>query len=307
MTETRAHLRNAACIINPEAAQKKWLRRKTLKKILARELPGQKFDAHVGKESMIALVRKISPAFSTIIALGGDGTIADVLQGIREAGREKEVLLGIVPLGSGNAFRKSLNIPKNIRRAVRVIRTGEPRQVSLMEIEGFVSGFSSIGATARASDVKLREKIKGFWGHALAGLGLLSHPLWEVEVELEDGLDEKGVHFDRKTLKLKILDCVVAKSNYFGYSFRIAPLASLEDEYLDVTFFEMSGWRYALLLPLTYFGLSQRRLKNFKAKKLVLRGKDLPVQYHGEYLGTRDRVEVKVIPQAIRVIAPRRA
>jgi len=307
MTETREHLRNAACIINPEAAQKKWLRRKTLKKLLARELPGQKFDVLVRKESMIALVRKISPAFSTIIALGGDGTIADVLQGIREAGREKEVLLGIVPLGSGNAFRKSLNIPKNIRRAVRLIHTGEPRQVSLMEIEGFVSGFSSIGATARASDVKLREKIKGFWGHALAGLGLLSHPLWEVEVELEDGLDEKGAHFDKKTLKLKILDCVVAKSNYFGYSFRIAPLASLEDEYLDITFFEMSGWRYALLLPLTYFGLSQRRLKNFKAKKLVLRGKDLPVQYHGEYLGTRDRVEVKVIPQAIRVIAPRRA
>ncbi|HCS49698.1 MAG TPA: hypothetical protein DIW61_16230 [Candidatus Aminicenantes bacterium] len=307
MIETRERLRNAACIINPEAAQKKWLRRKTLKKVLAQELPGQKFDVLLGKESMIALVRKISPAFSTIIALGGDGTIADVLQGIREAGREKEVLLGIVPLGSGNAFRKSLDIPKNIRRAVRVIQHGEPRQVSLMEIEGFVSGFSSIGATAEASNEKHRRKVKGFWGHALAGLGLLSQPLWEVEAELEDGLDEKGMSFERKRLKLRILDCVVAKSNYFGYSFRIAPRASLEDEYLDVTFFEMSAWKYALLLPLTYFGLSQRRLKNFKAKRLVLRGKDLPVQYHGEYLGTRDRVEVKVIPQAIRVIAPRRA
>src|SRR4030043_1609338 len=128
MTETRAHLRNAACIINPEAAQKKWLRRKTLKKILARERPGQKFDAHVGKESMIALVRKISPAFSTIIALGGDGTIADVLQGIREAGREKEVLLGIVPLGSGDPVRKSLGIPRNLRKAVRVLHDGDPRQ-----------------------------------------------------------------------------------------------------------------------------------------------------------------------------------
>jgi len=307
MIETRERLRNAACIINPEAAQKKWRRRKMLKKVLAQELPGQKFDVLLGKESMIALVRKISPAFSTIIALGGDGTIADVLQGIREAGREKEVLLGIVPLGSGNAFRKSLDIPKNIRRAVRVIQHGEPRQVSLMEIEGFVSGFSSIGATAEASNEKHRRKVKGFWGHALAGLGLLSQPLWEVEAELEDGLDEKGMSFERKRLKLRILDCVVAKSNYFGYSFRIAPRASLDDEYLDVTFFEMSAWKYALLLPLTYFGLSQRRLKNFKAKRLVLRGKDLPVQYHGEYLGTRDRVEVKVIPQAIRVIAPRRA
>jgi diacylglycerol kinase family enzyme len=278
-----------------------------LKKILARDLPGQRFDALTTKENMIELVRKISPGFSTIIAIGGDGTIADVLQGIREAGREKDVLLGIIPLGSGNAFRKSLNIPKNVRRALRVIQEGEPRLVSLMEIEGRIAGFSSIGATAGASDEKLREKVKGFWGHALAGLGLLSQPLWEVEVELQDGLDEKGARFERKAMKLKILDCVVAKSNYFGYSFRIAPMASLEDEYLDITFFEMSGWRYALLLPLTYFGLSQRRLKNFKAKRLVLTGKELPVQYHGEFLGTRNRVEIEVIPQAIRVIAPKRA
>jgi diacylglycerol kinase (ATP) len=307
MTETKGHLENAACIINPETARKKRLRRRQLKKILSAELPGKRFDVSADKEGMIALVRKISPDFSTIIALGGDGTIADVLQGIREAGREKEVLLGIIPLGSGNAFRKSLDIPKNLQKAVRVLRDGEPRQVSLMEIEGFVSGFSSIGATGEASNEKYRQRVKGFWGHALAGLRLLFQPLWEVEVELKDGLDKKGERFDKKTLKLKILDCVVAKSNYFGYSFRIAPRASLEDEYLDVTFFEMSAWKYGLLLPLTYLGLFQRRLKNFKAKEMVIKGKDLPVQYHGEYLGLKDRVEVRVIPQAIRIIAPRRA
>jgi diacylglycerol kinase (ATP) len=307
MTETKGHLENAASIINPETARKKRLRRRQLKKILSEELPGKRFDVSADKEGMIALVRKISPDFSTIIALGGDGTIADILQGIREAGREKEVLLGIIPLGSGNAFRKSLDIPKNLRKAVRVLRDGEPRQVSLMEIEGFVSGFSSIGATGEASNEKYRQRVRGFWGHALAGLRLLFQPLWEVEVELKDGLDKKGERFDKKTLKLKILDCVVAKSNYFGYSFRIAPRASLEDEYLDVTFFEMSAWKYGLLLPLTYFGLFQRRLKNFKAKEMVVKGKNLPVQYHGEYLGLRDRVEVRVIPQAIRIIAPRRA
>jgi diacylglycerol kinase family enzyme len=307
MTGTGELLSNAASIINPDAARKKWLRRTKLKKILDRELPGQRFDAQMGKEAMIALIRKISPGFSSIIALGGDGTIADVLQGIREAGREKDVLLGIIPLGSGNAFRKSLDIPKNVRRALRVLKTGEPRLVSLMDIEGFLSGFSSIGATAGASDARLRQKVKGFWGHVLAGLGLLAQPLWEVEVELEDGLDETGARFDTKALKLRILDCVVAKSNYFGYSFRIAPQASLEDEYLDVTFYEMKGWKYALLLPLTYFGLSQRRLRHLKAKRLVLKGQDLPVQYHGEYLGKKDRVEIKVVPKAIRVIAPPRA
>src|SRR4030065_1886142 len=113
MPETSDHLRNAACIINTGAAQKKRLRRRTLKKILTSDLPGQKFDALADKESMISLVRKISPAFSTIIALGGDGTLADVLQGHREARPEKEVLLGIIPLGGGNAFRKSPGIPQN--------------------------------------------------------------------------------------------------------------------------------------------------------------------------------------------------
>jgi diacylglycerol kinase (ATP) len=307
MTKTREHLENTASIINPENVRRKWLRRRQLNKILAGELPGRRFDVLADKEGMIALVRRISPDFSTIIALGGDGTIADILQGIRLAGRQKEVLLGIIPLGSGNAFRKSLDIPKNLRKALRVLRDGEPRLVSLMEIEGFLSGFSSIGATAEASNEKYRQRIKGFWGHTLAGLRLLSQPLWEVEVELKDGFDKKGERFDKKTLKLKILDCVVAKSNYFGYSFRIAPRASLEDEYLDVTFFEMSAWKYGLLLPLTYFGLFQRRLKNFKAKELVIKGKDLPAQYHGEYLGLKDRVEVRVVPQAIRIIAPRRA
>ena len=136
---------------------------------------------------------------------------------------------------------------------------------------------------------------------------MLSRPLWEVDVELEDGFDSRGTPFEKRTLKLNILDCVVAKSNYFGYSWRIAPNASLDDDYLDITFYEMPGWKYALLLPLTYFGLYQRRLKNFKARRLVLRGRALPVQYNGEYLGTRDRVEVKAMPRAIRIIAPPRA
>ncbi len=306
MTETRAHLQNAACIINPKAAQKKWRRRKRLKRYIDCELPGEKFDALADKGGMVALVRKISPAFSTIIALGGDGTIADVLQGIRAAGREKDVVLGIVPLGSGNAFRKSLAIPKDVRKAVRILYEGEPREVNLMEIEGYLCGFSSVGATARASDEAMRRKTKGFWGHFLAGLGLISRPLWEVDIELTDGIDETGQTFNRKSLKLKIFDCVVAKSNYFGYSWRIAPRASLDDDFLDITFYEMPGWRYALLLPLTYFGISRRQLKSYKARKLVLRGRGLPVQYHGEYLGTRDRVEVRALPRAIRIIAPAR-
>ncbi len=300
------HLENAVCIINPYAARKKWSRRRDLKAFLSRNLPGEIFDTMGRKEDTVALAGRLAGSHRTIVALGGDGTIADVMQGIRQAHREQDVLLGIVPLGSGNAFRKSLLIPKNVFRAVRVLRRGRPRPVNLMEIEGRISGFSSIGATALATNTELRHKVKGLWGHIFSGLSLLKLPLWEVTAELEDGLDDLGQPFDRKTVSLRVLDVVVAKSNYFGYSFRIAPKASLADEYLDITFFDMRPRRYAVLLPLTYLGLYQRRLQHFKAKRMVLHGRDLPVQYHGEFLGTMDKVEVRMVPQAIRVIAPPR-
>lgn len=305
MDELIHRLNRVTCIINPGAAKEKWLRRKKLNCFLKDNLPGQKFDIFGKKEDTIEIARKVSPQCETVVAVGGDGTIADVLQGIREARREKDILLGIIPLGSGNAFRKSLAIPTNIKKAIRVLSEGTTKEIDLMDINGRIAGFASIGATARITEEKQKNSIYGLWGHVLAGVKLFFKlPRWDMEVELEGGIDDAGNAFALKTIHLKALDCVVAKSNYFGYSWRIAPRASLEDAYLDITFYEMRVLKYALLLPLNYFGLLQRRLRHFKARKLILRGKNLPIQYHGEALGTCDRVEIRVLPRLIKVICP---
>jgi diacylglycerol kinase (ATP) len=304
MKENQPKSESAVSIINPGAAQRKWLRRKRLQKILEDSLPGQKFDPAPGKESTIDLVRRVSSSHETIVAVGGDGTIADVLQGILEAGRAKDVRVGIIPLGSGNAFRKSLSIPKNIGKAVEILHQGVTKDVHLMEIEGRLAGFLSVGATALVTHEKIRHEIHGLWGHLLAGRKIFTTPRWAIEAEIEDGIDDRGRAFDRKTLQLKAFDCVVAKSNYFGYSWKIAPRASLDDDYLDITFFRMCSWGYVLLLPLSYFGLVQSSLLHFKARKLTLQGKALPVQYHGEWLGEMDRVEIRVFPHAVKMICP---
>jgi diacylglycerol kinase family enzyme len=128
----------------------------------------------------------------------------------------------------------------------------------------------------------------------------------EQEVELHDGLDDSGKSFDQLKVNLKALDCVVAKSKHFGYGWRAAPKAKLDDGYVDVSFFEMSGLKYSLLFPLIYLGLLQRTQKHFKAKKIIFKGKNLVMQYHGELWGVKDQIEVKVLPQALRVIVPRK-
>lgn len=295
-----------SCILNPGAARNKWQRRRSLRNFLRKTLPGEIHDSLGNREATVRLATRVSQESDVLVAAGGDGTIADVLQGVIDSGKKDALLFGIIPLGSGNAFRKSLGIPKKIGRAIRVLHKGKPREIDLMDAGGRVSAFASIGATALVTREKLQHETQGLLGHLAAGKIMLRIPKEEREVVLLDGIGPGGKPFDRKEIRIRFYDCVVAKSNYFGYSWRIAPKAKVDDGYLDITFFETNAWTYVLFFPLIYFGLFQRTQKHFKAKKVIFRGSELAVQYNGEFFWAKDEVEFRVLPRAIRVICPER-
>jgi diacylglycerol kinase (ATP) len=295
-----------SCIVNPQAANKKWQRRKRTRQFLMRNLRSDIIDFQKSKKQTIDLAQRLSQNHDIIVAVGGDGTIADIVQGVINARKEQDVILGILPLGSGNAFRKSLGIPKSVRKALKIIQEAYTRKIDLIMIERKAAGFASIGATARVTQEKLNRKIPGLLGHLLAGRIILSFPKKEVEIELTEGYDDQGKHFNTKRLKLKLFDCVIGKTSYFGYGWRIAPKAKIDDGLLDITLFETSGVKYFLLFPLIYFGIYQRSLKHFKAKQMTLRGECLPVQYNGEFLAERNKVQVKVLPKALGIITSKK-
>jgi len=297
-------LKDSCCIVNPCAARNKWQRRRKLRSYLQKNLPGEIIDIPLEKEKMIELVKEKSLNHKVIVVAGGDGTIADAFQGIIESGRAREVLLGLIPLGSGNASRKSLHIPRSVRKALKILYEGKTREMDLIDIEGKVAGFASIGAAAKVTQEKTRHKIQGLLGHLLASRIMLTLSKKEQGIELLDGVSDDGEYFDKKILKLKLYDCVVGKTNYFGYNWKIAPKAKLDDGFLDITFFETSGLKYLLVFPLIYFGLYQRRLKHFKARRMIISGQNLPVQYNGEVLGVKDKFEFNVLPRALRIICP---
>jgi diacylglycerol kinase (ATP) len=302
MTKTIKDLRTA-CLVNPRAANSKWMRRKFLRAYLQKKLPGDVYDAFGDVTTTIEKAVQACGRADVIVAMGGDGTVADTLQGIFTAGKQDEVLFGVIPFGSGNAFRKTFNIPKNPLRAIDSLAEGTARPIDLMEVEGRVAAFSSVGATARVTEEKLSGKIQGLWGHLLAGRRLFDTPTEEKTVELFDGRDESGP-FASKTVASHFFDCIVNKTNHFGYAWNIAPRAVVDDGYLDVTLFEITPLKYAVVFPLIYFGLYQRRFRHFKAKRVVISGRDLPIQFNGEVLGFRDRIEYRVLPRAIRMVVP---
>lgn len=295
---------SACCVVNPCAARNKWQRRKRFRTCLQKNLPVEVVDIEMKKEEMINLVKEKCLKNDVIVAVGGDGTMADVLQGIVDSGRSKDIRLGIVPLGSGNAFRKSFKIPRSLKKALSILNKGETREIDLIDIEGKVAGFASIGATAQVTLEKLKHRIHGLLGHLLASRVMLRLPSKEQEIELFDGLSDDGEHFDRKKLKVKAFECIVGKTKYFGYNWKAAPKARIDDGFLDITLLVISGLKYFLLFPLIYFGLFQKRQKHFKARRMIVRGQDLPVQYNGEPLGIKDSFEFKVLPRALKLICP---
>jgi diacylglycerol kinase family enzyme len=295
--------RRTACLINPRAANSKWMRRKFLRAYLQKKLPGEVYDGLGDMRTTVEKVRAACRTADVIVAMGGDGTIADTLQGIFEAGKACDVQFGVIPFGSGNAFRKAFAIPKNPLRAIDRLAEGVPRAIDLMEVEGRVAAFASIGATARVTGEKLQGKVHGLWGHLLAGRRLFDTPLDVKRLTLYEGADASGP-FTEKAVDSAFLDCVVTKTSFFGYSWNIAPRAVVDDGYLDVTLFELKPLRYVLLFPFIYFGLYRRRLRHFKARRVVIQGRALPIQFNGEFLGDRERVEFRVLPRAIRMLTP---
>ncbi|MFO7979217.1 MAG: diacylglycerol kinase family protein [Candidatus Aminicenantes bacterium] len=292
------------CIINPYAANNKWIRNRLIRNYIKKNIPGKIIALHKNKHYTIQTAKRLCRNFDTIIVAGGDGTIADVIQGIMDSGRNKHISLGVIPLGSGNAFSISLKIPLSIRKALKIIKKGVSKEIDLIKINNKYASFGSVGATAQVLVEKLKNKIPGFLGHILSARIMLRLSRKKQEIELFDGVDDKGIHFDRKHLKLKVFDGFIGKSKHFGYGWMIAPKAKIDDGYIDMTFLEISNLRFLLFFPYIFFGIFQKTQKHFKAKKIIIKGNKLPVQYNGEWLGKTDTVRINILPKALKVLTP---
>jgi diacylglycerol kinase family enzyme len=292
------------CIINPNAANKKWKRNILVRSYLQKHLPCSFIDTHKDKEFTVRTATELCTDHDVIVAAGGDGTIADVVQGIMRSERAGEVSLGILPLGSGNAFRITMGIPLVLSRALKILLEGHTRKIDLIDFGGRLGTFGSVGATAQILVEKERHPIPGFFGHILAARIMARLSRKEQEIELFDGIDDTGRRFEHRVLNLKVFDAYIGKTRHFGYGWKIAPEAEIDDGFIDFTFFEITSRQFLLYFPSIYFGTFQKTQPHFKAKRAIFKGHSLPVQYNGELLGKRDLVELKIIPGALNTITP---
>jgi len=255
--------------------------------------------AAAGDERTLAL-RAIDEGFTTLAAVGGDGTWSRVGNAILESGADRR--LALISAGTGNDFAKTLGVPAaDLEAAARLAVEGPDRRIDVGRIEGRhflnIAGFGF--DIAVLEDI---ERIGWLSGNALYLFSALRQLFGYGGI----GIEVASPAARRASARHLML--IVANARHFGGAFHIAPGASLTDGALDaISILDAPPLRRLTLFQAaqkgTHVGLPE--VVTERAAGFTLRF-DRPPHYEtdGEYQRAQSaELQLTCVPSALRVVA----
>ncbi len=214
-------------IVNPKAGSIKGVESELFAQI-DRLDPAEIKKTHGNGEAESLARAGVANGCDEIICAGGDGTLNEIINGVAENfGR---VQIGIVPLGTGNDFVRSLGTPTTIPEAVDVLLAGETDTVDVIRAKSdqmryFVN--VSAGGFSGLVDEKLTPEMKKTWG-PLAYLRSAAAAWPELRGY------ETFVDIDDERVDETLYNVVIANARYVAGGLPIAPEADMRDGEMDV-------------------------------------------------------------------------
>mgnify|MGYP002625722196 CR=1 FL=1 len=260
-------------------------RQKKIEQLLKQNLNHDLFDYEVRYTEHIhhgtAIAREAADrGVDCVVACGGDGSVNDVVQGIKDS----PVRLGIIPCGSGNGLARSLKIPLTPALAIRVLNQRYEQTIDTIEVNSrwVVANAAGCGFDAYIARMMQAAKTRGL--PAYTNLVLREYDRYKNS---DYHLTVDGHEYYRNAWFI-----AVANSRQFGYNLAVAPKAKLDDGLMDISIIDKVPIDH---LPITaplaftnHLDLSQH-VEMFRASDLVIEGnKDRWVNLdgEGENLGT---------------------
>ncbi len=265
----------------------------------------------------IEIAQKVSAEYDYIIAVGGDGTLNEVMNGLMQYQHQqsdKELpKLGILPLGTANDFVKSTPLKSGINELISLIKNKQHRKIDIGKLQCFEKdrttqltryfiNIADVGFGAHV--VHKTNKCSSIFGanatYIKAILGtFLSYKPKQITVQIDDQPKQTS-----NTLSL-----IFAKGKYFASGLGVAPHADLSDGKLAITHIgNVSMFDFLL-----YLGrlkkckkITHPEAKYFKAKHLEVSSvdKNAAVEADGEFIGYLP-LKVDVISKKISFLMPK--
>ncbi len=243
-------------------------------------------------------------------AVGGDGTVNEVLNGLLGS----QTALGVLPLGTANVWALEMGLPlHDMPRAAILQATAPARWVDVGIAQGGegteIFGprafllFSGAGFDAAiVREVETQRAVKRRWGK-----------LFFVLVGFRQALAYRGrrvtVTIDGARYKRRILFAITSNAQLYAALFRVPPDARVDDGLLDVTLFHgdnalHTAWHF-IRLGAGFFQ-QQPDIERLRGREIEIRGAELPVHLDAEPVGATP-LRIAVRPRALRVLVPETA
>jgi diacylglycerol kinase (ATP) len=265
-----------------------------------------------GSGHAIALARQARAAgCTTVVAVGGDGTVSEVINGLALATPAGAVVgrLGIIPMGSGNDFAEMAGCPREPAAVAAALVAGVTRPIDLGHAtitsgRGNVGRYfgNNVGVGFEAAATLESYRINWLRGPLLYGLAALrSCPTPVVETTWETATGEQG-HRSQPTLLIS-----VGNSRRTGGGFFLTPHAELDDGQLDVGLTAaLSSLRVLWLLPKALRGkhIGDPAVTMVRCRRLTISpAAPVPVHVDGEVISaTASQIEIKLEPGRLALI-----
>ena len=290
----------ALVVLNPAAGQEG---HEPVREALADHLGPSRieFDIHETRreDDLGKIVReRLRSGFDLVVAVGGDGTISDVIDGLVGT----SIPLGIVPTGTGNLVARDLGIPSEIDDAVRVIAAApRSRKIDAMRIGDRVFVLNvSVGFSAAV----IRRTSQGS-KHRFGRIAYLAAIVSKIFTSRPRTLvvTADGARCEYRALEVAIMNCgMLARMLYPK-----GPEIRIDDGRLDVF---ILGIRTIREYPRFVVGILAGRPADFVSRytgaerRVTIRSDvPLPVQADGDIIGTTP-IEVELLPGAVTVLVP---
>jgi YegS/Rv2252/BmrU family lipid kinase len=232
--------------------------------------------------------------FQCVIAVGGDGTVNEVAQGLVFSAMP----MGIISRGSGNGLARHLGISLKLKDALTGLFDSRVMAMDTFTVNGKLSlNVSGIGFDGHIANL--------FGGKIKRGL------LGYVKLTIQEYIQFKEFSFQlsnsKETIDQKAFIVAIGNSSQYGNNARIAPAASVCDGILHVTMLKKVPAHRADFIYAMFAGDIQKSIfcETLETSSLHIKT-SAPVAYHidGEPCGINDSFEIKILPSTLQVLVP---
>ena len=230
-----------------------------------------------------------------MVAVGGDGTVNEVARGIAGTGKT----LGIIPCGSGDGLARHLGISHYFNRALDTILKGKVSHLDAGTINGrMFFSVCGVGFDAVVSERFAKCGHRGLTTYISEGL-----KTWSAYVPEKYSIVVDGERLDHEAMFI-----TVGNSNQWGNGAKITPLADSNDGILDITVVDdFKAIEFPVLAGLLMTGSAHKssRVHTYRGKSICIeRSCEGPAHADGDWFETGKTIDIKVIPNALRVLIP---